>query len=70
MRIVIRIHRGEGVEVLTGDGSLLLKEVELSGACGCADKILEQVGLRLGLDAPRVATALSRSREVTKDGMG
>ena len=46
---VVEVRRGEGSIVLTGDGSLLLKEVQLDGGeIACASKVIKSVSLTLG----------------------
>jgi methionyl-tRNA formyltransferase len=57
---VVRIHRERGVEVLTGDGSLLLTEVEIDGRKARADELLNRVGLRLGLHTPAMAAGWAK----------
>jgi methionyl-tRNA formyltransferase len=63
---VMRIHRGQGVEVLTGDGSLLITEVEMADRRARADEVLLRPGSRLGLQTPAMAAGLAKSLEVIK----
>jgi methionyl-tRNA formyltransferase len=63
---VMRIHRGQGVEVLTGDGSLLITEVETADRRARADEVLLRPGSRLGLQTPAMAAGLAKSLEVIK----
>lgn len=63
---VMRIHCGQGVEVLTGDGSLLITEVETADRRARADEVLLQPGSRLGLQTPAMAAGLAKSPEVFK----
>jgi methionyl-tRNA formyltransferase len=62
---VMRIHRGQGAEVLTGDGSLLITEVETANHRARADEVLRP-GSRLGLQTPAMAAGLAKSLEVFK----
>jgi methionyl-tRNA formyltransferase len=63
---VMRVHRGQGVEVLTGDGSLLITEVETAERRARADEVLLRPGSRLGLQTPAMAAGLAKSLEVFK----
>jgi methionyl-tRNA formyltransferase len=63
---VMRTHRGQGVEVLTGDGSLLITEVETADRRARADEILHRPGVRLGLQTPAMAAGLAKCLEVFK----
>ena len=45
----VQICKGEGVEVLTGDGTLLIKDVEYGGWGGNASEVLRSIRNTLGL---------------------
>lgn len=48
---IIQIHKGLGVEVLTGDSSIILKEVTYTGKNGTADDFINTVKASLGFNA-------------------
>lgn len=48
---IIKIHKGLGVEVLTGDSSIILKEVTYGGKNGRADGFINTVMTSLGFSA-------------------
>ena len=48
---VIQIHRGLGIEVLTGDSSIILKEVTYGGKDGNADDFINTIKVSLGFNA-------------------
>ena len=63
---VIQIHRGLGVEVLTGDSSIILKDVTYGGKDGNADDFINTVKASLGFNAIEAYELLKEKFEDNK----
>ena len=63
---IIRIHKGFGVEVLTGDSSIILKDVTYGGKDGRADEFINTVMASLGFNAVEAYELLKAKLEGNK----
>jgi methionyl-tRNA formyltransferase len=56
---VVGFNKGEGVEVLAGDGPILLREVEYGDFCGDPSEIIKSSLITLGLNPERLLSRIA-----------